>query len=406
VASAPCPRLLSLEDPNDRLAVQTQLERLLDSPSFRNSKRYPKMLRYVVEQTLAGHSERLKERCLGVEVFGRAPDYDTNADPVVRMSAAEIRKRIAQYYDDAEHRDELRLELPVGSYIPGFHVPDRPQRESDDYDTVTTAVALTIAHPEIPEAPTIIAVPAKSLFARMKLAVGGRRALAALAVILIAVSAVSFIPRRTALDTFWAPLVNDPNSVLICAGRSGNRAAIAWPDVVTLTRVVALFADHKHPYQLRREDTASFNDLRNGPTVLIGAFNDAWTMRLTKGSRYDFLHDDTGRWIIDRQNGSRKWGIPPSNPDPSGNNQIHEDFAIVSRVLDPTTGNMLVTAGGLAGFGTTAAGEFLTNEKAMHQVLSSVKAEDWRSRNIQVVLRTVVIGGSSGPPQVIATYVW
>jgi len=51
-----------------------------------------------VEQTLAGNEDNLKERTLGVEVFHRTPDYDTNLDPVVRLCAGEVRKRIAQYY--------------------------------------------------------------------------------------------------------------------------------------------------------------------------------------------------------------------------------------------------------------------------------------------------------------------
>jgi hypothetical protein len=223
-----------------------------------------------------------------------------------------------------------------------------------------------------------------------------------LAIALVGVSATSFLPRHTALDTFWAPLVDDPNPILICTGHNQNAHSVAWPDVVTLSRVVALFADRKHPFQLRLEDMASFDDLRNGPTVLIGAFNDAWTMRLTKGGRYDFVADDTGRWIVDRQaNGVQRWGIPPSSTKPD----LHEDFAIVSRVHDPNTGNIVLTAGGLAGYGTSAAGEFLTNEKTMQQALAKVK-DDWRTKNIQIVLHTVVIGGNSGPPQVIATYVW
>src|SRR5262245_4692029 len=81
-----------------REEILAQLERLLANPLFRNSKRYPTLLRYVVERTLDGHPGELKERTLGVEVFGREPDYDTNLDPVVRITAAEIRKRLAQYY--------------------------------------------------------------------------------------------------------------------------------------------------------------------------------------------------------------------------------------------------------------------------------------------------------------------
>src|SRR5437016_12255802 len=81
------------ETEGERAAIQAQLERILQNPLFKNSKRYPTLLRYVVERTLDGHPGELKERTLGIEVFGREPDYDTNLDPVVRTTAAEIRKR-------------------------------------------------------------------------------------------------------------------------------------------------------------------------------------------------------------------------------------------------------------------------------------------------------------------------
>ena len=107
----------------DAVSIREQLDRILASPLFRNSKRYPSLLRYVVEQALDGHASDIKERTLGIEVFGRPPDYDTNVDPVVRISAAEIRKRIAQYYHDGGHENEIRIDIPLGSYIPEFRAP-------------------------------------------------------------------------------------------------------------------------------------------------------------------------------------------------------------------------------------------------------------------------------------------
>ena len=114
----PCPKP-KLDAPQ----IQAQLERILANPLFKNSKRYPNLLRYVVEQTLDGHPGELKERTLGIEVFGRDPDYDTNLDPVVRTTAAEIRKRLAQYYQEPNHETELRIDLPLGSYAARFQAP-------------------------------------------------------------------------------------------------------------------------------------------------------------------------------------------------------------------------------------------------------------------------------------------
>src|SRR6202161_4606498 len=104
-------------------AIREQLDRLLAHPLFSNSKRYPVLLAYTVEQTLKGNAAELKERSIGIEVFGRSPSYDANADPVVRITAGEVRKRLMQYYYDSAHDGELIIELPIGSYVPTFHSP-------------------------------------------------------------------------------------------------------------------------------------------------------------------------------------------------------------------------------------------------------------------------------------------
>src|ERR1700722_17147424 len=107
----------------DVSAIRDQLKRLLAHPLFANSKRYPVFLAYTVEQTLVGNAGELKERTIGVEAFGREPNYDVNLDPVVRTTAAEVRKRLIQYYYNTDHVGELLIELPVGSYIPSFRDP-------------------------------------------------------------------------------------------------------------------------------------------------------------------------------------------------------------------------------------------------------------------------------------------
>ena len=110
-------------DPIDRPEVVSQLERMLSSSHFRASRRSSSFLRYVVLQTLDGFQDNLKERTLGIEVFQREPTFDTSSDCVVRVSASEVRKRIAQYYQDPGRQQELRIELPLGSYVPQFHDP-------------------------------------------------------------------------------------------------------------------------------------------------------------------------------------------------------------------------------------------------------------------------------------------
>ena len=112
--------LPSASEFQDSATVLAELDRILSTPLFQHSKRYPRFLRYVVEQTLHGASDELKERTLGIAVFGRSPDYDTSADPVVRTTASEVRKRLEEYYSNAGREDELRITLPTGGYLPEF----------------------------------------------------------------------------------------------------------------------------------------------------------------------------------------------------------------------------------------------------------------------------------------------
>jgi len=109
----------------DKKDVLLQMNRLLETSHFSNSRRYPALFRFIVEETLEGRGQFLKERLLGVQVFGRPAHYDTATDPIVRVTIAEIRKRIAQYYHEEAHELEMRIELTPGSYEPEFR-PRKP----------------------------------------------------------------------------------------------------------------------------------------------------------------------------------------------------------------------------------------------------------------------------------------
>ncbi len=80
--------------------VREELSRVLACHEFRASKRSQDFLRYVVENTLQGHGDMLKERTIGIEVFGRPTSYDPSDDATVRVKAGEVRKRLGLYYSD------------------------------------------------------------------------------------------------------------------------------------------------------------------------------------------------------------------------------------------------------------------------------------------------------------------
>src|SRR5215510_16116020 len=171
----PTPRL----SPERTEQVLAELDRVLASPVFRTSRRCQKLLRSITEHTVMGDVERLKERALGVEVFSRPPDYDTSQDPIVRASAAEVRKKLAQYYQESSHESDTRIELPPGSYLAEFQF---------NVERRLTAV---------------VAPEHRRPHNRVRIAAG---LAVAVSLIVAAVLAVWSWP-RTDLDDLWAPVL-------------------------------------------------------------------------------------------------------------------------------------------------------------------------------------------------------
>jgi hypothetical protein len=147
----------------------------------------------------------------------------------------------------------------------------------------------------------------------------------------------------------------------------------------------------------------SLADLRQGPAILIGAFNNDWTIRLAGPLRYSFQRDADFHVtsIRDEQNpGRNDWKVDRRTPELD----LAEDYAIVSRVSDPTTGETVIVAAGITKYGTLSAGEFLTSSRL--DDLTRYAPRDWRRKNLQIILGTKVVKGSPGPPRVLATHFW
>lgn len=104
----------------DRKGIERQLERILESACFRKCAQLSRFLRFAVDQALAGTNGASKETLIGVEIFGRRPDYDPGSDPVVRVEARRLRVKLAEYYSGEGREDPLRIEMPKGGYLPHF----------------------------------------------------------------------------------------------------------------------------------------------------------------------------------------------------------------------------------------------------------------------------------------------
>src|SRR6202453_5096585 len=102
----------------DVATLRLHLKEIIEGTAFKGSHRSGQFLQYIVDQAIAGNFESLKERVIGVELFGRSPSYDTGEDAIVRVTASDVRKRLLQHYGKYGSPSELRLGLPLGSYVP------------------------------------------------------------------------------------------------------------------------------------------------------------------------------------------------------------------------------------------------------------------------------------------------
>jgi hypothetical protein len=243
-----------------------------------------------------------------------------------------------------------------------------------------------------------------------------------------------WIVRRNSVEVdVWSPVLRDSRPVLFCVAQPlaytlvGQLAAdpavwahakatpaevrdlpgqlIPMPDSFVgvgdahaLADIVSFLAQHGKSWHLNAGDATPSADLRNGPVVLIGAYENPWTRRLTEGLPFVF---QIGSVIRDQTKAGREWRLTNLTPDW----HTPEDYAVVSRFFSPETSQPGMVAAGLSNCGTQAAGEFLTSQNLLSDALRDAP-RDWRRKNFQFVLQTKILGKTPGTPTVIAKHFW
>lgn len=419
-------------------AILRELHEVLASPHFCNSKRYPALLQYIVENTLAGKSELLKERTIGVEVFDRRPSYDTSADTVVRYTAGEVRKRLMLHYSEFGRNSSIRISLPAGSYIPEFLLGHDQHAEGDsgiaaqtahthafdghsqaDGDTPAQAVSLTSSSStSLTDTPAGIA---HGPFSRFRGSAAKRLMWLAAAVVFVALVVAGMLWRshavqpQAAVDDFWGPVLQGQHTVLICAGGvvfqqnnfSGVITAgkdIEYPFVsMQIASAIAQISGITEHYgvatELHSSPSTPLTVLREHPAVLLGGYNNQWTMRLLLPQRYQFTPEPVES-IIDRTQPQAHWQRDHSQPYSSA-----DDYALLARFRDATTDSWVVVLAGLGRNGTEAAAQFATSPHYM-QLLRDKIGRDFSNQNIEAVLKVNVIDGKTGAPSILTVYYW
>jgi TolB-like protein len=129
--------------------VRAELERILASKGFASAGRLSRLLRYVVDKTIAGEANQLKEYAVGVEVFDRDASYDPRLDSIVRVEAGRLRGRLEEYYAGDGASSAIRISLPRGGYVAHFSpaspvAPDAPPHPRTSAPASLVAWPLTV----------------------------------------------------------------------------------------------------------------------------------------------------------------------------------------------------------------------------------------------------------------------
>jgi hypothetical protein len=409
---------------DERAAVAEEMERIFADPSFKSSRRCQALLRRLIELALAGDHDGVKERTLGIEVFGRNADYDTASDPIVRITANEIRKRLGQWYQEPNRRHMVRIRLVAGSYLPKFDF-EALTATPESIEGKQPAEHLELHQENKSQVPHDGGGP---LDHSLKPIFWGVALLAVLVVTAVLFKSNIF---KSAEFKIWQPLINQTPPLALCisdedwqadAQAQGSElldviAKVIASRVVAPTGKPSIFQAHYPAIDaflankitdriaanggqtiLRRSSDLSFDDFRHQPAVIIGGFNP-WSLILLNKLRYSAQVDPVSHqmWIRDAQNPtSRKW-VVAATPE-----RVDVDYAIISRFRDSETGQWILSLGGLWPHGTISACSLLTDPEYAYMLPRAF----YTDQNAQLVLKTNVIDGTPGPPQVVAVHTW
>ncbi len=422
---------------------------ILASSVFLSSRQCQLLFRYIVEFSLTGQDELLRERVIGATVFGGAPDYDTGNDPIVRARAAEVRKRLAQYYVERQDKAAVQISIPKGSYRAVFsYGPPSPHTEWSDVvmeSNQTTedrpqSLALAVddskmTTEEALDRPVVRRHPLKSWRAWTVL----------LLLITVPCGWLMFRSwhnqrRENRFKQFWAPFSNSARPAVIYIGANSayrfsrsylenyrrehhiqnagldffidlkpsesvseadlvpTNKLIGFGDVAAAARITSTLASFGENYDLRYGNDITITDMQSSPVILIGGFSNAWAMQIIHHLRYTL--DDIDK-VVDNKDKSKVW----QRRDDGETNKPQDDYAILSRLVHSQTGGFVLSIAGVGSSSNQATADFVSDPRQIDKLLQNAPP-GWENLNMQVVFHTTTIDDIPTSVDVKAIYFW
>jgi hypothetical protein len=423
--------------------VRFVLGRILGSRHFAHAPKKQKFLRLLTDFFIQGRVTELNEYLIGREVFDRDETYNPADDPIVRVGAHDVRKKLELYYQNEGVEDEVRLEIPVGSYEPVFY--RRPTLEPETPDPAPY-LALNGAHDlgpgeELnPAEPADQPAPPAALGTRRATVLAGLLALATGFLIWVNLNLRQQVQERETVRSFvgavWQPfLTNEQSALLVLSnptvyryGNAGdsqnavNNSVMLTPEqaaavlktnqdnfavrnitpdprlvltadtytgigeAIGAQRVTDLLRTAGKSVLLKRSRTVSAEDLKDHPVVLFGSvWSNEWSGKLPQME--DFVY--TGRATIENRQPRNGEALEYSSKFDERSGRLIEDYALVTVKSGLSDENLLMVLSGLRSAGTEAAAEFVTNRNHLIE-LNQRLADAGSPRHYQALLKVGV----------------
>jgi hypothetical protein len=438
-----------VETERDIARLQQHLKEVVEGEAFKGSHRSGQFLTYIVEESIAGRFAGLKERIIGVTLFGRVPSYDTGEDAIVRVTASDVRKRLLQHYGKYGITSEFRISLPLGSYIP--EITREPRGAASQRNPVAIP-EVPVTTPEPVTAPHIVGpieTPAPRNLHRARwlyfgVLVLGLNALmwgifwnhfsraSSAPVSILPWPAFFQSPRSTKLVTSDPNIVEiqevtgsavslsdyanqrfipnvsslSPQVISFCKDiLRGDKAAAVDARVIANIAELAQSAGKKVTVQVARN--VRLSDLYADENfIFMGSpRSNLWTILFNDQLDFRFVFDDASHQEVIRnvhpRPGESSAYVPTAKGWATG-----QSFATISFVQTPGKEGQVLILAGANGEGTEAAGELVTNGARLSAALRGCGISSAHPvRHFQLLLQLNTMAGSPSNVDVLACHI-
>jgi hypothetical protein len=436
---------------SDLATLRKHVSDIVKGPAFKGSLRSVRFLRYILDQAIQGHFDALKERVIGVELFRRAPTYDTSEDAIVRVTASDVRKRLLQHYERNGTDCGFRISLPVGSYLPEIsrvpidalpapssaaHLP-APIDESQSQQPKRSEAVISVDGVERLRSPTH---PRWGWFPVLAIALGLAIAIVFWRPLVSHTNSPQKVLPWSVLLSAQHPLqliTSDPNIAEIQAFTGGQLSAsdyanhnyLAGPnklspeaerfcrnvlrgnksatiDTQIAVEVAALAREASQTISVRGARDVQFADLRNGNNfIFVGSpRSNPWVSIFADQLDFRFVFDPQAHseYLVNarpRPNEPNKY-VPTAIGGSTG-----DSFAIIALVENPDhSGHVLILAGADAE-GTSAAGTLVTDLPHFSPLLQHCGIRSsGAGESFEMLLHVTTIAGSPSRTDLVACH--